>query len=120
MTNHFTVGGASQLNFDLSKAVIPVLHQHTDMETKTILRRYTLSFSYPPPPLQSPSHRSLGASHLLQQLPGSLELLSGYLRSALSGDEEACLLATDTLQDMSVYSLSLDEAHAVIKLKITN
>ena len=62
--------------------------------------------------------RSLDASHLLQQLPGSLELLKSYLKPALSGDEGASGLAVSTLQDMNICSLTLNEAHTIVKLKV--
>ena len=64
--------------------------------------------------------RSLDAAHLLQQLSGSLELLNSYLKSALSGDEEAGELAASTLQDMTVSSLTLNEAYTIVKLKVNS
>ena len=62
--------------------------------------------------------RSLEASRLLRQLPGSLELLQVYLRSALVGDEEAATLAMSTLEDMSVHNLSLRDADSIVGRRV--
>ena len=84
LLNHFNEVGASQLNFDLSKALVPLLAQHTDVDSRSVLVRCVEEeeVGEDTDVLLYSCFRSLEASRLLRQLPGSLELLQGYLRSS--------------------------------------
>ena len=117
LLSHFSEGGASQLYFDLSKALVPLLAQYMDVDCHNLLLRCVEENGTNNDELP-PHYRSLEASRLLRQLPGSLELLSSYLKSALAGDEEAVTPATTALEDMGVYSLSLTEADSIVKRRV--
>ena len=120
LPTHFGVGGANQLNFDLTAGFFPVLSQFCEeLSARQLMERSECRCPMGAKYVSlSPSHRTREACRLLQLLPGSAkllqELLLGVVRGGANTPLDTYSAAVTTLNEFGVHTLEPAQAHQIL------